>query len=89
MWAIGQYTTRNQMVMNATHAPNFMRSATAPRISAGVMIANMAWNMMKMYSGMFRGGEAKLAVTESIVTPLSASFERSPTKALPVPKARL
>src|SRR4029453_2560922 len=89
MWAIGQYTTRNQMVINATHAPNFMRSATAPRISAGVMIANMAWNMMKMYSGMFRGGDAKLATTESMVTLFSMNFDRSPTNALPVPKARL
>ena len=57
------------MVMKAHQALNFMRSAIAPRISAGVMIANMPWNMMKMYSGMLRGGEAKFAVTESSVTP--------------------
>ena len=37
--------------MKTRNAENFMRSATAPRISAGVMIANIAWNMMKMYSG--------------------------------------
>src|SRR5215510_16486098 len=89
MCAIGQYTTRNQIVMNATQTPNRMRSAMAPRIRAGVMIANIAWNMMKMYSGMFRGGVAKLAVTESMVTPFSMNLDRSPTKALPVPKARL
>ena len=29
-----------------------MRSAKAPIISAGVMIANIAWNMTKTYSGM-------------------------------------
>ena len=28
-----------------------MRSANAPRISAGVMIANITWNITKMYSG--------------------------------------
>ncbi len=28
-----------------------MRSANAPIISAGVMIANMAWNMTNTYSG--------------------------------------
>jgi hypothetical protein len=45
--------------------------------------------MMKMYSGMLRGGDAKLAVTESIVTPASPAFERSPMNAFPVPNARL
>ena len=53
------------------------------------MIANIAWNMMKTYSGMLRGGEAKLAVTDSSVTPASPTFEKSPMQALPVPKARL
>src|SRR5262245_53683397 len=89
MWAMGQYTASSQIVMNATHALNFMRSATAPRISAGVMIANIAWNMMNAYSGMLRGGVAKFAVTESRVTPLSITLEKSPMKALPVPNARL
>ena len=89
MCAIGQYTTSSQMVMKATQTLNFMRSAMAPRISAGVMMANIAWNMMKTYSGMLRGGVAKFAVTESIVTPARPAFERSPIQALPVPKARL
>ena len=61
--------------MKATQTLNFMRSAMAPRISAGVMIANIAWNMMKTYSGMLRGGVAKFAVTESIVTPASPTFD--------------
>ena len=66
-----------------------MRSATAPMISPGVMIANIAWNMMKTYSGMLRGGVAKLAVTESRPTPLRPALARSPTKR-PVPlNARL
>ncbi len=66
MCAIGQYTTSSQIEMKATQTLNFMRSAIAPRISAGVMIANIAWNMMKTYSGMLRGGVAKLAITESM-----------------------
>src|SRR6202008_362253 len=69
MNASGQYTTTSQMLMKARKAENFMRSATAPRISAGVMMANIAWNMMNTYSGICRGGVAKLAVMEYIVTP--------------------
>jgi hypothetical protein len=45
------------------------------------MIANIAWNMMKMYSGMLRGGLAKFAVTDSMVTPARPALERSPTQA--------
>ena len=75
--------------MNATNTENFMRSTTAPIMSAGVMIANMPWNMMKMYSGMLRGGEAKLAVTESSVTPCSMKREKSPMNGPEPPKARL
>src|SRR5438132_1234442 len=42
--------------MNAHHTSKRMRSAIAPRMSAGVMMANIAWNMMNTYSGMLRGG---------------------------------
>jgi hypothetical protein len=45
--------------------------------------------MMKTYSGMLRGGDAKFAVTDSSVTPASPTFEKSPIHALPVPNARL
>ena len=46
-----------------------MRSAKAPSISAGVMIANMPWNMTKTYSGI---------VPESVsgVMPLSITLPR-------------
>src|SRR5258705_356361 len=76
-------------VMNAIQTLTFMRSAIAPSINAGVMIANIAWNMMKTYSGMLRGGLAKFATTESSETPDRPAFEKSPMKALPVPNARL
>ena len=35
-----------QMVLNASQALNFMRSATAPLISASVMTANITWKAM-------------------------------------------
>jgi hypothetical protein len=38
---------------------------------------------------MLRGGVAKFAVTESMVTPERPAFERSPIHELPVPNARL
>ena len=41
----------DQMAMNQTQAENFMRSATAPEIKAGVMMANIIWNTMKAPSG--------------------------------------
>ena len=37
--------------MNTIIAENFMRSAKAPTISAGVMMANVNWNIWKTDSG--------------------------------------
>ncbi len=34
-------------MMNRKYAENFMRSAMAPEMSAGVMMANIIWNAMK------------------------------------------
>ena len=39
------------MVTNAANAPNFQRSAVEPVISAGVMIANVAWKATKAIVG--------------------------------------
>jgi hypothetical protein len=89
MWASGQYTTSSQRVMKATQAENFIRSAIAPRIKAGVIMANIAWNIINTYSGMFRGGVAKFADTDSSVTPASPALDRSPINSPPVPNARL
>src|SRR5450631_92760 len=50
--ATGQYTTSSQMPMNHIIAENFIRSANEPQISAGVMIAKVAWNMQYTVSGM-------------------------------------
>ena len=35
---------------------NRIRSATAPLIRAGVMMANIPWNIMWTYTGMFDPG---------------------------------
>ena len=42
-WAIGAYTMTDQTARNTTHPANFIRSATAPVASAGVMTANIIW----------------------------------------------
>nr|CRL78797.1 hypothetical protein CPGR_02392 [Mycolicibacter nonchromogenicus] len=36
---------------NSSHAPNFIRSATAPEINATVMIANIIWKPTKTVAG--------------------------------------
>ena len=43
MCAIGKYTSRLHSTVNSSIALNFMRSAKAPEISAGVMMANISW----------------------------------------------
>ena len=42
--ATGVYTSSAHSPTNQNQAENFMRSAIAPVISAGVMIANIIWN---------------------------------------------
>ncbi|SLH44993.1 Uncharacterised protein [Mycobacteroides abscessus subsp. abscessus] len=42
--ATGKYTSAAHTPANSIHAPNFIRSATAPEISATVMAANSNWN---------------------------------------------
>ena len=39
--------------VNSSRAENFMRSAKAPTIRAGVMQANVIWKQTKTYSGMY------------------------------------
>src|SRR5579862_5976867 len=47
MWASGKYTINIQRVTNNRMAENFMRSAIAPTIKAGVMMANIIWYIAK------------------------------------------
>ena len=39
-------------MVKSSMALNFMRSANAPEISAGVMMANISWYTMKVACGM-------------------------------------
>src|SRR6202044_1839543 len=52
MCAMGAYTMSDHNTMKAVMALNFMRSANAPVISAGVMMANINWYTMNVWSGM-------------------------------------
>ena len=52
MCAIGKYTSSAHSIVNSSMALNFMRSANAPEISAGVMMANINWYTMNVCCGM-------------------------------------
>src|ERR1700677_1933363 len=51
MCAMGAYTRSDHADRNSSIAENFMRSANAPAISAGVMMAKVIWNMAYTDSG--------------------------------------
>jgi hypothetical protein len=55
-WASGEYTKVDHSRTKRRKAENFMRSAMAPTMSAGVMIANISWKTMKSCGGMFSSG---------------------------------
>ena len=71
--------------MNHIIAENFMRSAKAPAISAGVMMAKVSWKQMKTDSGMVLAS----SWTPSSVSPRRKTRLNPPTTALPDVKARL
>ena len=49
--ANGQYTSVLQSTINTMYVENFIRSAIAPLMRAGVMIANIIWKSMKVSCG--------------------------------------
>ncbi|MNO47363.1 hypothetical protein D3C76_376780 [compost metagenome] len=55
-----------------------MRSAKAPTIRAGVMMAKVIWKVMNTASGNSAVADVRLAG----VTPLRKAFEKPPTKEL-------
>jgi hypothetical protein len=59
--------------MNSSIAENFMRSAKAPAISAGVMMAKVIWKVTKTVSG-------TVPDSESMPTPRSSTLSKPPTK---------
>ena len=53
--ATGKYTMVAHSATNRPQVQNFVRSATAPEISAGVMTANISWNMQNARTGIASG----------------------------------
>ena len=71
-----------------------MRSATAPVISAPVMMAKVIWNIRKTDSGMVVATAASpdpsvKGLSQFSARPPRKKREKSPIQALPSPKARL
>ena len=66
----------SQRIENNSIPANRVRSANPPMISAGVMIANVSWNIENTVSGI-------APLTESTSTPLCHSFDNPPTSPLP------
>ena len=58
MWQSGAYTTTDQRTEKINIAENFMRSANAPAIKAGVIIANVNWKVTKTVSGIVPESES-------------------------------
>ena len=59
-------------------AENFMRSAKAPVMRAGVMMAKVIWKVMKTDSGI-------VPTSESFPMPARKALSRPPTKGLSPP----
>ena len=66
----------NFAAVNSIMEENFIRSANPPTISAGVMIANVSWNMANTLSGMS-------PTMESSVIPAIKMLDRPPINILP------
>ena len=64
--------------MKISIAENFIRSAKAPTISAGVMMAKVIWKVMNTASG----NSAVAEVRPDGVTPLRKALEKPPMKEL-------
>jgi hypothetical protein len=79
--------------MTSTYDLNFSRSAVAPVISAGVMMANIIWKAKKRMGGMVRksspGSSFTIAPSESnFMTSAMKAKSKFPTSPPPSPKAR-
>ncbi len=79
MWAIGAYTRTSHTEMNTAYAENFRRSAVAPVISAGVMIANVIWNAQNSTNGMVKKAR-KLSGCDSLSRAGPTSFIQANSK---------
>src|SRR6478672_11326145 len=75
--ATGKYTSVAQATVNTAQAPNLVRSAIAPLISATVMTANVSWKAEKMRSGM------PFTRVALFTSPCSPRYARPPMNPLP------
>mmetsp|Transcript_5246 Transcript_5246/g.20412 ORF Transcript_5246/g.20412 Transcript_5246/m.20412 type:complete len:238 (+) Transcript_5246:576-1289(+) len=73
MWHAGKYTANIHSVENHMTALNFMRSTSAPIMSAGVMIANVIWYNTHSASGI-------VPATDAAVTPAKPTLSQPPMK---------
>ncbi len=48
---MGQYTSKENSVMNSMYDVKSMRSASPPLMMAGVMTANFIWNTTRIVNG--------------------------------------
>ncbi len=53
--ATGKYTNVDHRTTKAPQPQNLARSGIAPEMSAGVMTANISWNIAKANSGILSG----------------------------------
>ena len=74
--------------MNSATAANFMRSAKAPTMSAGVIAAKVIWKQTYTSSEIL-ASTLNVAALESGVTPIRNALEKPPMKSEPPVKARL
>ena len=74
--------------MNTKIAENFIRSANAPIISAGVIAANVSWKATNTSSGMTTP-LLNVAPTESGVMPSKKALPKPPKNGLPPVNATL
>src|ERR1043166_8038018 len=72
--ASGSYTNVDHRTRNTTYARNRIRPAIAPEMSAGVMIANISWNIACACSGIV----AAYAGSAYTPPPLTPSQDRPP-----------
>jgi hypothetical protein len=84
-WATGKYTIVTHRVMNSAQAENFTRSASAPLIRAGVMMANISWKTRKTKTGIVYPSHS--SVRPMLLRPTQSEFQPM-SEPESVPKAR-
>src|SRR4051794_30227295 len=81
-WATGKYTSVTHAATKTDQPRNLARSAMAPEISAGVMIANISWNIEKAVAGIV--SSAPFAARDLMASPMPRE-PNPPKKPLPLP----